>query len=226
MMLAMLLFQCNQSQAASNLEPIDYNKETLAILINQQRFAQKFERASTSEKNNIIEEARKYVLEAITTKLMPAWLGTPWDFNGTTQVPGEGKIACGYFVTTILRDAGFKVQRVKLAQQASLKIIQTICPKPEIRDYGNLKVPQLIEKLDQMPEGLYVVGLDMHTGFIYNKRKAVEFIHASYGNPRVVVREKAIESVVLAQSNRFVLGRVDNDFLLKKWLNAEEILLN
>ena len=66
----------------------------------------------------MIAEARTVLTRSIYNDLLPAWYGTPWDFNGTSEVPQQGKIACGYFVSTILRDAGWKVERVRLAQQA------------------------------------------------------------------------------------------------------------
>ncbi len=37
-------------------------------------------------------------------KDMPAyWDDTTWDFYGMSRIPGEGEIACGYFVTTCSR---------------------------------------------------------------------------------------------------------------------------
>ena len=47
------------------------------------------------------------------------WSGTGWDYNGVSRTPGQGSIACGYFVTTLLQDLGFSVERVRLAQAAS-----------------------------------------------------------------------------------------------------------
>jgi hypothetical protein len=44
----------------------------------------------------------------------------------TSETPGRGEIACGYFVSTVLRDAGFGVERVRLAQQASERIVRTL----------------------------------------------------------------------------------------------------
>jgi hypothetical protein len=38
------------------------------------------------------------------------------------------------------------------------------------------------------------VGLDIHVGFIVNTGGEVYFIHSSYVDPYVVVREKALES--------------------------------
>lgn len=201
----------------------DYAEVKAAIVITRDSLADAYAKAGPARKAELVAVARKQVLKSITDDLFPAWMGTPWDFNGVTQKPREGQIACGYFVTTILRDAGFGVERAKLAQQASLKIIKTLCPPEAIKDYGGIDVPELVRRMANLPQGLYIVGLDIHTGFIYNGAKTVDFIHASYGTPREVVHETALKSKVLAQSKRFVLGRVDTDALLTKWLTKAAI---
>ncbi|MEM7036208.1 MAG: hypothetical protein AAF570_04440 [Bacteroidota bacterium] len=171
----------------------------------------------------LLKTAKKQVPKMIVNDLVPHWYGTTWAFSGTTQTPQKGEIACGYFVTTLLRDAGFKVERVRMAQQASLNIIRSLTPRDQIRDYSRISTAELKKRVEKMPEGLFVVGLDIHTGFIYHGEGDVWFIHSSYGNPAVVVCERAAKSAVLAQSNRFVLGRIDNDWLLKKYLAGEAI---
>ncbi|HEX2900834.1 MAG TPA: hypothetical protein VHS96_14020 [Bacteroidia bacterium] len=203
--------------------PKDYAGIKAGILIQRDSMAGLYAQAGPERRAALIASARKYVLRVIAEDLFPPWMGTPWDFNGISQKPGEGQIACGYFVTTILRDAGFGVERAKLAQQASLKIIRTVTPAAEIRDYGGIDVPELVRRMAKLPKGLYIVGLDIHTGFIANGEKSVDFIHASYGSPSVVVHEVALKSKVLAQSKRFVLGRVDNDEFLRKWLLKQAI---
>lgn len=200
-----------------------YDEVKAGIVAMRDSMAGAYSNAGAARKAELIVSARKAVLKAINEDLFPAWMGTPWDFNGVTQKPREGQIACGYFVTTILRDAGFGVERTKLAQQASLKIIKTLCPPEAIKDYGGIDVPELVRRMGNLPKGLYIVGLDIHTGFILNSAQSVDFIHASYGNPREVVHEQALKSKVLAQSKRFVLGRVDTDVLLIKWLTKAVI---
>ena len=73
---------------------------------------------SANEMFKIRTEARE-TLESALPKLMRCWLGTAWDFSGTSQIPGEGRIACGYYVSTVMRDAGFDLERIRLAQQPS-----------------------------------------------------------------------------------------------------------
>ncbi len=60
----------------------------------------------------------------IVDSIIPYWYGTKWNFYGTTEEPNKGTIACGYFVTTVLRDAGLHINRIKLAQAASEEMIR------------------------------------------------------------------------------------------------------
>src|SRR5262245_2869906 len=62
------------------------------------------------------EAARDVLLHAVADDLVPAWIGTTWDFWGTTATPREGSIACGHFVGTVLRDAGFRVDRLAVGR--------------------------------------------------------------------------------------------------------------
>jgi hypothetical protein len=57
--------------------------------------------------------------------------------------------------------------------------------------------------------GLYIVGLDCHTGFLYNDGNEVYFIHASYATPKIVIKEKAKESGILIASKYRVIGKVN-----------------
>lgn len=57
--------------------------------------------------------------------------------------------------------------------------------------------------------GLYIAGLDFHTGFIYNDGKEVYFSHSGYYGSKCVVKEKAIECVVLGNSQLKMIGTVN-----------------
>ena len=83
----------------------------------------KYTNANSIERKTVIKQAKAYLFHELTMEIFPSWYGTKWDFNGTTQVPQEGYIACGYFVITTLRDLGLKVPRVKWAQAASETMI-------------------------------------------------------------------------------------------------------
>ena len=127
-------------------------------------------------------------------------------------------------MTTVLRDTGVKVQRVSLAQQASENIIKNLTTAPFIKRFHNAKIENFVVDIKNQGEGLYVVGLDVHVGFILHDGDEVWFIHSSYGEPSEVVKEKALESVILSSSKYRVLGKIsaDNQFVLK-WLNQTSI---
>jgi len=158
-------------------------------------------------------------LSAITKRIFPYWYGTAWDFNGTTQIPQKGKIACGYFVTTTLRDAGYPINRVKMAQCASEEMIRSMTQKKFIFHFSNTNLKKFEAELIKKGQGLYVLGLDNHTGFILISGEGNYFIHASGWYPFKVVREKLSESDVVGNSKYKVVGKIsaDEEFL-KKWL--------
>lgn len=145
--------------------------------------------------------------------IFPAWMGTPWDFNGTTEIPRTGQIACGYFVTTVIRDLGFKIDRIKMAQQVSSAIIKKYCT--DVKHYAEMD--KMIADCSKKTNSLFIVGLDFHTGFLLNENGTLYFVHASYGNPRCVVKEKADESAVLASSKTFMTGDFLNESIIHQY---------
>jgi hypothetical protein len=155
-----------------------------------------------------------------TDSLFPYWAGTPWDFNGTTQQPGEGSIACGYFATTLLRDMGVPVNRVKMAQCVSSKLIQSVVTKNNIANYSHLSLGDFIEALKKKGTGVSIIGLDFHTGFLVTDGQQCWFIHSNYIGREGVIKEPAATSAALKASKTRLAGHLteDDDFL-NKWLN-------
>lgn len=153
----------------------------------------------------------------VDKKLIPHWIGTPWDYNGVTQQPGQGKIACGYFVTTVLRDAGVKINRVKMAQCASETMINSLT-KNKV-NYSRFSFQDFITKVKAKGKGISIVGLDNHTGFLYNDGQELWFIHSSFVGTGAVAKEKARFSSVLSQSKYKVVGFISQDpTFMRNWL--------
>lgn len=168
--------------------------------------------------------AREYLYTTLTNAIFTSWYGTTWDFNGITEKPRKGKIACGYFVTTTLKHAGFSLPRVKLAQQAASIIIKTLCLKKSIKTFNKLE--QLKAYLDKQPEGIYIVGLDTHVGYLWNTRQALYFVHASYSGNRQVSKELWNASVVLSKSKLFMVGNLlDNVDLMNHWIKGTAVVM-
>lgn len=181
--------------------------------------------ATTPQKGARLAEARHEVLRLIVDDLFPPWYGTAWDFNGTTEVPGEGSIACGYFVTTVLRDAGFHVQRVKLAQQASEKIVQTLVPPRSIWRFSNPEISEVLARIRRAGDGLYVVGLDYHVGFVVHEGERMDFCHSSYLGDAVVVCAPASADPAFV-SRYYVVGKLLTDPMMESWLEGDAIRVN
>jgi hypothetical protein len=163
-----------------------------------------------------VVESSNLLFDVLSNHVFPSWYGTPWDFNGISNVPGKGKIACGYFVSTTLKHVGFNLNRYKTAQQAASVIIHEICGKKYTKKYSSEIA--LLKELSTKPNGLYVVGLDYHVGFLVVENSEVYFVHADFFNGKVL-REKAATSTAFTSSQYFVLGKITNNApLMKKWL--------
>jgi hypothetical protein len=215
----------NRVDASVTQDAHDYRDLLAKVESERATLASRYHQAtSETEKVRIVAQASEAVIRSIDA-IFPGWYGTPWDFNGTTEMPGQGKIACGYFVSTVLRDAGWKVQRTRLAQQASENIILSLTSEPYIKRFRRVAIGDFVKTVQAWGSGIFVVGLDVHTGFIVNDGNEVYFVHASYVDPFAVVKEKALESKVLQASRYRVIGKVTADpELIEKWLLRTEII--
>ena len=89
----------------------DEYEETLASgARTKARLTELYATAEEARRPDVVARARADVHSLIIDEIFSAWIGTRWDFDGTSQTPREGRIACGYFVSTVLRDAGFDVE--------------------------------------------------------------------------------------------------------------------
>ncbi len=180
------------------------------------------EAGSDRGRDAVIEEAAVF-LETALPDLMNCWLGTPWDFNGHCETPGSGKIACGYFVATVLRDAGFRVDRYRLARQPSQNILRTFLPKGEMSLRVGVPYEDFANELRQMTPGVRIVGLDTHVGFIVGRPGEFRFVHSSGSSPWCVVDEAEADAEVLRRSNYRVHGNLTTHReLVRKWLLGEQ----
>lgn len=180
--------------------------------------------ARNDEQREHVENDARLVLEAALPAMMRCWLGTPWDFNGTARKPGEGQIACGYFVATVLKDAGFLVDRYKLAQQPSENILRSFLPKSSCSLDVGKDYPQFAAELETREPGIYLIGLDTHVAFVIVGDGSFRFIHSSGSRPWCVVDEDRDEAEVLKRSNWRMLGHLTADrTVLRRWLKQEKI---
>lgn len=170
------------------------------------------EKESAQEKNEDTRlvsprssEEREF--DVVLAGIHEEWMGTAWTFSGTSQTPGQGSIACGYFVTTTLEQAGVELERVRLAQAASETMILGTTESESVRRYRDAPLDAFLEGVRSQGEGYYIVGLDNHTGFLkVESTGEVAFVHSGPG--RGVVSENPADSPELARSRYRVTGKL------------------
>ncbi len=205
-------------------DPKTYEKLRGDLEMRRTVLAQRYARARTPrEISNVIIEAQN-VLETTLPKMMRCWLGTKYDFNGHCKKPGSGTIACGYFVSTVLQDAGFRVERYKLGQQPSQNIIRTFLPRENMHIRSGLSYKKFLDEVIARGPGIRIVGLDTHAAFLIVPQEGdIRFIHASGGPPQCVVDEDRYNADALRASKYRVTGNLTRSAdLIHNWLTGAD----
>ncbi len=160
-----------------------------------------------------------YWVNSIADSMFFHWQGTPWNFNGVTTVPRQGTIACGYFVTTVLRDMGVKLNRVQLAICASSEMMKQLTPGQKTINLSDRPLQEMRKTLLAKGKAVYIIGLDFHTGFIICDANEVWFVHSYFVNEQGVIKEKITESASLESSKiKWLVSLTGDDEFVKKWL--------
>ncbi|MBK7882431.1 MAG: hypothetical protein IPJ81_00275 [Chitinophagaceae bacterium] len=185
------------------------------IFFNENSSLQTFSRKS-------INEITDFWINCISKDLYSKWQNTPWDFNGTTTRPQYGTIACGYFVTTILQDMDLKINRVKLSICASSIMMRALTPHQKIKNLSYLSYGGFNDTLKYYGKGVYIIGLDFHTGFIINDGTENWFIHSNYIQRKGVTKERVLLSVALKSSKtRWLISLTNDKNFLFNWLKGQ-----
>jgi hypothetical protein len=199
-----------------------YSAICIRLEAKRKSLAAELKNAATKDaKAKICDRARQTLITALSDSMFVCWYGTEWDFNGITTTPRSGEIACGYFVTTLIRDAGFKIQRAALAQCASQSMISTLCATADTKIITGGKVGKVKEHLLSKDDGIFIIGLDTHTGFVVKKGTDLRVVHANYTMASDgVMSEPFDDASVIQYNNYFVIGDfMNSDSTMIKWLN-------
>lgn len=182
---------------------------------------------NSTNKSETLNQIRDKFTNHLVTDIIPQWYGTKWSFEGHTEIPKTGSLACGYFVSTTLRDMGININRYKLAQKAPYQEAKVIACGTPIETLQNKTKENLRDYfLTHKKDGLYFIGLDFHVGYILKENKQVYFIHSNYLNNLGPTKEKIEDSKVMNSSVYHLCAITQNDVLLKKWLNNEVVSAN
>lgn len=187
--------------------------------INVKRLAYKKLSAAGFNKRVLQDSITDFWVNTIGTGLFSYWEGTGWNFNGTTQIPKQGSIACGYLVTTLLTDMHVKLNRVKLAQYASSQMMKALTPGQPIKKYDHLSFDMFVKSVNQLKKGIYIIGLDIHTGFIIHDGTAAYFLHSYYHKNIGVIKEPVATSNALKQSvTKWMISLTGDTIFIENWL--------
>lgn len=199
----------------------DYATSKERLEKRRRTLARRYGRAGWEGRKAVLAEARRTVLDAIWQDLFPAWYGTPWAYGGRTRTPGDGEIACGTFVATVLADAGFRLNRIRMGRLASEHIAKSLTGEANVRRYSNRPVSHIDRELLEWGPGLYVVGLDMHAGLIFvHPEYGARFVHSSYVGKSAVVSETLSGENPFAYSRYRVLAKLFDDQMMRRWIKG------
>lgn len=201
-----------------------YSRICRNLVREKNKLAKAYDHAGTAaKKETVLQKARELLATTLSDSIFICWYGTGWDFNGTTTCPRSGNIACGYFITTILKQSGFNISRTFLAQQASSVMIKTFCPNEKVKIITNNQTDKLFAYMKTRSDGIFIVGLDNHTGFIIKEGEVIDFVDADYEVDKVV-REPLKESNIIMKNGYFMVGDLSHsDATMVKWLKGEKI---
>lgn len=218
-LLTMAAIGCAKPPAGGGPRPRTYEALLSSIRARRRTLARD---PSTSD-----EAARAALYTTIVDELFPAWLGTRWSFHGTATRPHapEG-IACGYFVATILEAAGVRLaSRPRFGRATARAIARALAPTPSAH-HRILSVPayELERRLRALGDGLYLIGLNVHVGFVVVRGPVIRFVHASYTGAQQVTDEPLNGAVAIESSRAagyFVTSLLDD--LAPVWLRGTEV---
>ena len=211
------------AQFTSTLDTsISYQSIRTEIATTQQKTAKTY--TQSTEKNEALKNAGMVLDSLIYHQIIPYWKGTGWTFTGHTDTPGQGTVACGYFVSTTLKHAGFNLNRYKLAQAASKQAGEVLVGKANLKVLTGTPQQLRTHMLKNSRPGLYFLGLDFHEAYLWLTKNELYIVHSNYINNQGVIQEKAIESSALAASKSFWFAPIGGSAsLTKKWLSKTQI---
>ena len=180
----------------------------------------------------IRDEARRFVVGTLVSDIFPAWMGMPsgGGRQATASLPHEPGmyISCSYFLTAALQNVGLLLEsRTRFAQAPASWIEHALLPPGgQIYRYGNLSGAELEQRLVGLGDGLYVVGLNIHVGFIVVAGGHARFVHSSYTPPGTVVDEPVVSSEAIALSRSkgyWVSPLFKDDRIVEMWLRRQPV---
>jgi hypothetical protein len=172
------------------------------------------------------DSINKLFCHLLVERIFPYWVGTTWSFEGHTNTPNSGEIACGYFVSTTLQHVGMNLNRYDLAKKSPIDEARFLQMSDSITTIENDSLNQIITQLYSLTQpGIYFLGFEnSHVGFLYRTKNNLWVIHSdpsSADGPKI----EAIESSDYFSYFRtfHIVPISGNKRLMQYWIQSKEI---
>lgn len=220
-----------EARAEAAAPAADFEARLAAIAKTQEQLGARYAGAGAEAARAAVRaEARAYLLAAIVGEIFPAWLGMPWGLgpNSTATRPHQPgmTVACGYFVAAVLENAGLRLSsRFKFAQAPALTVQEALAEK--VHRFYSIPGEELAAKIAALGEGLYIIGLNIHIGFVVVDGRGVRLVHASYTDGQVVTDEPLASAAAIANSREkgYFVSPVLSTRTLDLWLRGARVPL-
>lgn len=213
-------YQTGKQQRGEFTDTLTYDELKADIRSKRRLFSQKYPDERSLLADPAIPEISRFWINRVTGDLFEQWKGTPWDYNGTTTIPRKGNIACGYFVTTFLADMGVQLNRRKLSTCPSSEMMKKLVPGRPLINLSRLSFAGFCDSLKNYKPGVFIIGLDYHTGIIVVDTNATWFIHSYYANNIGVIKELVSLSPALqSSSTKWLMPLTADRGFIRCWLN-------
>lgn len=177
-------------------------------------------------KNAVADSISALFTLSLLNRILPIWEGTKWSFEGHTSIPQKGEIACGYFVSTTLKDTGLNINRYKLAQQSPINEAKSLAINTQVKEVSSESVSKNIESIrSYLKEGIHFIGFDKsHVGFVWKNNDQLYLIHSNYINSEGVIIEAIENSDVFKSHSKFYIVELSTNMkFLNYWIQEKQI---
>jgi hypothetical protein len=214
----------------------EFPKKLADIQSARKKFTERWQEAGNGiSRAEIRRQARSYVVRTIVQDIFPPWMGTPWHMgeDDDASMPHQSgkRVSCSQFVTAVLQNVGLRLDsRPRWAAARSLYIQRSLAPRPgDVHRFLSISPSELSRRLARLKDGLYLIGLNCHVGFVQIDSGRVRFIHSNYVDPQEgVTDEKLSESSAIANSQPagyWVTPLFQDDRLIEFWLTGKPVPL-
>lgn len=97
-----------------------------------------------------------------------------------------------------------------------------------MHQFFSIAPAKLAKRVAALGDGVYIIGLNVHVGFVVVDGAEVDFVHASYTDKRVVIREPLAEATAIANSQSagyFVSELFSTQASVRRWLEDRKLAL-